>query len=353
MTDLDGNGIDDFVIATKHIYQHLVYWLYGRPSEYQLTALPTGDRDIFSYADIQMIEDLNNDGLSELVYIVETRGASDKFEELYILTRQGEQFKNMAIGDNITQNGGWLLTDVEEDGIYELVKKQGPPGSLGFCCVLLFEVDYQLRGDEYIPVGQRPTGMIGEGERSDWQFAKMLQHTRNYTKAVERLDLYLTYLQDDSFRYEIIPYVYFQLGLSHVLLNETAAAQHTWQALEQHFPDHPLTLDVLDMQPFLRARDDIWPACAWLGQHKREWPLSADKKLLFQVEAYYTHWEDLCDPIFLLDQWEWTQTTPLAGQLAARALNWRVLSERFDLNGDGLLDPIGQIETANVKQVWA
>jgi hypothetical protein len=352
VTDLDGNGTDDFIIATKHVFQWSIYWLYGKPGEYQLTALPTGDEEILAYANVRMIEDLNNDGVSELVYVVNTSGASDAFEEVYILSWKNEQFKNMIIGDNTTQNGGWLFTDIDEDGVYELVKRNGGPGSLGFCCALPFEVDYQLLGDEYIPVQQRPGNSLGEGEKPDWQLAKMMQHTHHYTKAIEYLDLYLTDLQDDTYRYEVIPYVYFQLGMAHLLMNEPVAAQDTWQSLVQNFPEHPLTLDVLEMQPMLQTRDDIWRACAWLRQNKREWPLSEDKQHIFQREAYYNSWEDLCDPMFLLNQWEWTQTTPITTQLAARALNWHVLSEIFDLNDDGIPDPIGEIELGDSRQVW-
>jgi hypothetical protein len=355
-TDLDGNNVDDFVVVIKASFfegPSKIYWLYGKPGDYQLTELPVDNQDMSPSIEVREFMDLNKDSIPELVYITSRSGASDTFADIFILSWQNGQFKNMVIGDNGTQNGGWKVEDTDQDGMYELIKQQGGPGSLGFCCNLAYEIDYRLSGNEFVPVQQKPGDAFGVEENPNWQLAKMMQHTGHYTKAVEYLEGLLTNLQNDPYRQEVIPYVYFQLGMTYLVMDEPVAAQETWQALAQNNPDHPVTLDVQDMQPLLHSRDDIWQACAWLRQNQRAWPLPEDEQQILKREAFYDQWQDLCAPMFLLNQWEWSQAKPIAAQLAARTLTWQSLSDIFDLNKDGLPDPIGQIQAGNWrKQVW-
>ncbi len=360
VTDLNGDGEEDFIVAhTQNLYWRKLYWLHGSPGSYQLTVLPISDGHALAQQ-VPLIEDLNHDGVPELVYRDYASGASDEFSNIFIISWQNGRLQNMVIGDNGTQNGEWQVEDTDQDGLYELIKWQGGPGSAGFCCALPVKIDYRLIGNEYIPVRQVPVreelgGFLGEGVKADWQFAKMMQHTNHYAQAIEYLDSFLADIHNDPYqaRQEVIPYTYFQLGMTYLLMDEPAAAQRMWQSLAQDFPEHPVTLDVLDIQPFLQTRDGIWQGCAWLRKNKRDWPLSEERRYIFAQEAYYPSWADLCDPMLLFSQWSWTQTRPIAEQLTDRALAWQSLSNAFDLNKDGIADPIGQIQISDRRnQVW-
>ena len=350
-TDLDGNGVADFVISVKHrfwsgIGDGRLLWLHGQPGDYQLWALSKS-----MYAEVRKMKDLNNDGQLELFYVVPTRGASNYFETAFILTWQDDNFKDMVIGPKQTQNGTWQVVDEDTNGLYELIQIRGGAGSAGFCCILSYQLTHELYQNEYIPISQIPYTWAAEGENPSWQLAKMKQHTYHYQEVLEYFQALLN--RDNDYFQETIPYIWFQIGIAQVLLDEIEGANEAWQVLASDFPDHPLTLDVLEIQAFLQKKGGLWQACQWLRENKRAWPLPEKKRAILRTEATYNSWGDLCDPRFLFGQWPWMQSVPIVDQLKQRGLNWHSLSESFDLNGDDIIDPIGEITLFDYRQRWA
>ena len=136
VTDLNGDGEEDFIVAhTQNLYWRKLYWLHGSPGSYQLTVLPISDGHALAQQ-VPLIEDLNHDGVPELVYRDYASGASDEFSNIFIISWQNGRLQNMVIGDNGTQNGEWQVEDTEQYGLYELIKCRRGTRGRGVLCMV-------------------------------------------------------------------------------------------------------------------------------------------------------------------------------------------------------------------------
>lgn len=405
-TDLDGNDDPDYLLTLK-LSHHCpeagrMYWLHRVDGTHQMNSLPVNVYDFdeeFVYPTIRAIEDLTGDEQPEVAYTVYTCGASTQELRLRVLSWQNNRLKDLLIGEWKTSNGEWIIHDEDKDGVAELIGNDYGSGILGFGPFLPYALLFKLHQGEYIPVEQLPlidTNTWSRSEEADvlyWEWAKYLLHKGRFTEAANTF----TTLAQGKIEFPWVdfrPYALFYSGVSQILSNNISAAQDSWEQLTTGFPDHPVSLDTVQLRQILKSKDDMWRACSWLQQNGRKWAdprwAATDKAVAFtkwQVETqqqtdydkwlgsqgsidyakeretlesifipdYYLnhlHWGNLCHPVFLLSLQEWTQQETLEAQMTELGATWQTLSTEYDLNKDGTPDPLGFVKNGEQRYVW-
>ena len=377
VTDLDDNGDPDYVITLRlHnmvcIYLGQMYWIYRTyqtDETYQVKLLPTTvDSDETSmYPTVLSTDDLTGDGLPELTYVSANCGPSDLFQKPRILSWQNGQFVDRLADRWHLINGDLSIKEKNEEGVAGLLITQGQTGYGGFAPYSPYQVDLELKGDEYIPVKQtllyQPDIQQRDGDILYWQWANFVLHQNRYAEAVDAFNVVAK--QPASFFgwVDYRPYALFRMGVTYIVLDDQTAAQRSWEQLITEFPNHPISLDVMTLKNILQNRNDLGKVCVWLQENggrwwQPQWAASESavvftKWQLYQYEEQkyeeqsfkelsqkdyeewlaaqepfdydqaretleaisspqdynrrLTGWEDLCNPIFLTSLYTWKQ----------------------------------------------
>lgn len=148
------------------------------------------------------------------------------------------------------------------------------------------------------------------------------------------------------------PVALFRIGAIHLLKHNPLAAQVAWAQVVQHFP-RSLAAAAVQKFKLSEFNGSITQWCSLLDterplimeEYRRDW---LDRFSLNEFD-----WLALCHPRMLVPLYEWTQATPLEKQFAALGLPWQELSTAYDLNGDGVNDPLGVVDWLGIYTPWA
>jgi len=362
-TDLDGNGDPDYLLtfrlgALVPGDQGRLYWLHREFGKYQLAQLAT------SQPTIKAVRDLNGDGRTDVAYSTSHCGASTCFEYLHIFSWKDDAWRSILIPDGWSpQNGGWVIQD-RKDGTAELSATTRGTGSAGFGPFFRYNIHFLPIHGEFVPVMVSPEEMpqeIGEGggDVIHLEWAQKLAYSHRFTESLEILTAVVEKRVGSNPWIDYTPYALFRLGMTHLFLRDVTTAQQVWGRLVATFPDHPVSRDVAQVRTIVQRPEDVWRVCSWLYQnHKTQiWPppeMTSGKA--GNIPTSYgapLSWRDVCHPLLLMPLWTWTRQEPLEAQAARFDLSWQLLSADYDLNGDGLPDPIGVLNIRGARSPWA
>lgn len=371
VADLDANGEADYLVAIKFGPRIGVdtlsgfFWVHRSGGAFELVPLPGWVYDYEEepniralYPTVLAIEDLNGDGQAEVAYTVSTCGASTCFERLRVLSWQDGRWKDLLVtGGWVPQNGRWVIRDDDGDGIAELVATDTGPGSAGMGPSVPYEIHFQLRHGEFVPVEEvLPEGpeYMGEEFRSVkyWLFGQRLLRAYRFTEAVRMLECLAGCVDEENPWVDYRPFALFRAGMVHALLDDVERARELWDQLVEQFPDHPLSQDVAQLRQVIKTRDDIWLGCAWLDENGQDWAAHEHLSGLPNGYRFYLDWSDLCASGFLLPLWHWSTQESLVAQMARFQISWNKLSTEYDLNNDGIPEPIGLLSVGNGRSPW-
>jgi hypothetical protein len=376
LTDLDDDGMDDYLVTVRfgrgtgnpYSSEGGLYWLRRENGRFRLSMLPT----IRPYGNVPVepalkaIRDLNGDGHTDVAYFSTECGASTCFDYLQIMSWQDGGWRDwLATNPWIPENGGWSFT-YPDQGPAELIALDGGPGIAGFGLILPYQLRFGVMHGEFVPVEVEPypdpntLSPYDKGVAS-LQWAIKLSYSHRFTETLEVLNPIVTAGKSPDGA-DYAPYALFRIGMAHLFLRDTAAAKQAWDQLIAAYPDHPVAVDVAGLRPLLGGPEDVWPMCAWLRANRTKgwtglpdgWaPPEAEPWLLDNAHLIAFQWSDQCDPLLLVPWATWTRTTPLAEQAQARGQGWQLLSDDYDLNGDGLSDPLARLEFTGQPTLWA
>ncbi|WP_124033508.1 tetratricopeptide repeat protein [Herpetosiphon llansteffanensis] len=148
------------------------------------------------------------------------------------------------------------------------------------------------------------------------------------------------------------PVALFRIGAIQLLKRDLPAAQATWKHIVERFPR---SLVAAAVQKFNLSSFD-GSLAQWCQLLDTERPLIMEDYRRSWLDGFALNefdWLPLCHPRLLLPLHEWTQTTPLDQQFASLGLPWQELSSAYDLNGDGLNDPLGIVDWLGMYTPWA
>ena len=369
-SDLDDDGRPDYLLTVRiklgdapvagfEIPGGLV-WLRPEGAGYALTLLPTGhygDEARFPayYPEVKTIADLNGDGRLEVAYTVRWCGASTCLERLRILAWQDDSWRNLLITGGWQPMGGlWRIQDDDGDGRAEVIGPDRGPGIAGLGPQVPYDRRFVVRNGEWVPVADELRGNPNRGDEIRSQvymvYVRWLIRDHRLPEAATLLDALMGQLPPDYYLMGYQPFALFNLGAVQALLDAVPAAQATWDRLLAAFPDHPLSLDVVALRTQLHTRAD-WPAlCAQFGVISRPTPAQTTG-MPHPIGNAALMYEDVCSPLLLFDLWTWPRGQSLAYQLAHFGRTWQLLTDQYDLNGDGVADPLGLVGSAG--QPWA
>lgn len=148
------------------------------------------------------------------------------------------------------------------------------------------------------------------------------------------------------------PVALFRIGAIHLLNHNPLAAQVAWAQVVQRFP-RSLAAAAVQKFSLSEFNGSITQWCSLLDterplimeEYRRDW---LDRFSLNEFD-----WLALCHPRMLVPLYEWTQATPLEQQFASLGLPWQQLSRAYDLNGDGVNDPLGVVDWLGIYTPWA
>ncbi|HBW51891.1 MAG TPA: hypothetical protein DEF47_18545, partial [Herpetosiphon sp.] len=137
------------------------------------------------------------------------------------------------------------------------------------------------------------------------------------------------------------------------LLNHNPlAAQAAWAQVIQRFP-HSLAAAAVQKFSLSSFNGSITQWCSLLDTER---PLIMEEYRRAWLDGFSLNefdWLPLCHPRVLVPLYEWTQATPLEQQFASLGLPWQQLSTAYDLNGDGVNDPLGVVDWLGIYTPWA
>jgi hypothetical protein len=141
----------------------------------------------------------------------------------------------------------------------------------------------------------------------------------------------------------------FRIGAIHLLNRDPAAARAAWGRVAQIYPKSAAEL-VQDLS--LTSFDGS--LSQWCEALVAQQALPDNQR--GQIEPFAPDefdWLPLCHPRVRLPLHSWTQAVPLAAQFAELGMPWQPLSEAYDLNGDGVSDPLGVVDWLGIYTPWA
>lgn len=148
------------------------------------------------------------------------------------------------------------------------------------------------------------------------------------------------------------PVAIFRIGAIHLLNHNSLAAQAAWAQVVQRFP-RSLAAAAVQKFKLSEFNGSISQWCRLLNterplimeEYRRDW---LDRFSLNEFD-----WLALCHPRVLVPLYSWTQAAPLEQQFAALGLPWQQCSTAYDLNGDGVNDPLGVVDWLGMYTPWA
>jgi hypothetical protein len=364
-TDLDGNGDPDYLVAFRlgpplfYDSPGGLYWLHGEDGRYKWMQL------LANQPNIKAVRDLNGDGRTDVAYSSSHCGAATCFEHLHVFSWQDGTWRSMLVPDGWSPlNGGWTIQD-RKDGTAELIATTRGPGIAGFGPFFRYNIHFLPIHGEFVPVRVSPEevpqkGGEGGGDVIHLEWAQKLMYSHRFTESLEVLTAVVEKRVEPNPWIDYTPYALFRTGMTHLFLRDATAAQQVWERLVTVFPDHPVSRDVAQVRTLVQRPEDVWGVCSWLDQKKdRYWSppeLAAKGTGLGGIPTSYgapLSWYDLCNPHLLLPLETWTRQESLEVQMARLGLSWQLLSVDYDLNGDGLPDPIGVLNVRGARSPWA
>ncbi|MBI4671475.1 MAG: hypothetical protein HY741_07395 [Chloroflexi bacterium] len=131
-----------------------------------------------------------------------------------------------------------------------------------------------------------------------------------------------------------------------------ARAQNAWDELRARFPDAVVSRAVEKQRALVHAPQDVWKFCNALRAERANWkPETFSWFFANETGKRVLDWRGECETRLLLPLQRLTRDA-LDTQLKTLGLQWQVLSDEFDLNRDGVRDPIRIIETEESQEAW-
>ena len=148
------------------------------------------------------------------------------------------------------------------------------------------------------------------------------------------------------------PVALFRIGAIHLLNHDPAAARAAWENVVQAYPQSLAAELVQDLN--LTSFDGS--LSQWCETLANQQALTMDGYRRDFLDQYPTNefdWLPLCHPRLRLPLHSWTQAAPLADQFAVLGMPWQPISAAYDLNGDGISDPLGVVDWLGIYTPWA
>lgn len=362
--DLDNDDKNDYVVVAKTLpgtdalSPIWLYWLYERDGQWRqeqlakaassfgMNVLPTGD--------------VNSDGQNDLAYTLTHCGASTCTKYLYLFTHQDQGWQRLPVltrygGNEPAQNGGWSFSP-EPDGSMILVMEQGGPGSNSAGPIVSYRIAFRWQTNAFVPVNISPIENSLGLPTLKIQWADRLAASGRFTETLPVLQEALNENGRGGFRAFYPAFILFRLGMAYLYLEQPTEARAAWAQLVQEYPDMAISQDVSRLSALIdqpvSAAAPAWQVCDWYLRERPDWWLPQTDPALIHYSAGDKYPFDVytwCDPWLLVTLQPWERAQPLEEQAARLGLDWQLLSDAYDLNGDGMDDPIGVIE----GEAWA
>ncbi len=217
---------------------------------------------------------------------------------------------------------------------------------------------YQFDGQYLTPVELAlPSGPYSQTIGAQLRYAHGLTLLGHFAQAIAQLEQAASQ-PDGSTEYghnqtlkDARPIALFRVGAIHILKHDSAAAQAAWNHVVAAFPQSLAAAVVQDFN-LTSFNGSISQWCELLAAERPLIMEGYQRELLDKHPFNEFDWLPLCHPRLLLPLQAWTQAVPLANQFAALGLPWQVFSEAYDLNGDGLNDPLGVVDWLGIYTPW-
>ncbi|MEW5872635.1 MAG: tetratricopeptide repeat protein [Chloroflexota bacterium] len=352
--DLDNDRAPDYLVTvnalphTDALASIRLYWLFSRDGQWQQEQLV---RTVSEHGlELLSTRDVNADGQADLAYTLTHCGASDCFAYLRLLTRQEGSWQRIPVlarygNDEAAHTNGWKFT-TGPDGSTMLMMAQGGSSSPQYAPSLAYNVHFAWLGEAFIPVSISPLENSLYLSSLKIQWADRLAASQRFAEAIPVLAEALTDKSQLKLSRYDPPFILFRLGMAHLYLQQPAEARAAWAQLVQEYPDMAISRDVSRLRALIDQPQPAWKVCDWYLRQRPNW---------WQPELghpVYYHPFDLstwCDPWLLVTLPTWERGQPLEQQAAHLGLDWQLLSDAYDLNGDGSNDPIALLE----GEAWA
>ncbi|MDQ7030938.1 MAG: hypothetical protein Q9O62_14785 [Ardenticatenia bacterium] len=129
-----------------------------------------------------------------------------------------------------------------------------------------------------------------------------------------------------------------------------------WHRLVREFPTHPVSKGISQWLNAVHSPDDLGMVCGQLNETEGDWVVESLGALWYPLSL---DWRDLCVPSLLFSAWSWPRSSSLDTLLSRRGFRWQPVTAEYDLNADGILDPIGTVTgpcvtcTTGTRTLWA
>ncbi len=223
--------------------------------------------------------------------------------------------------------------------------------------------DYTFDGQFLTPADLAvPTGRYSDRIETQMTYAHGLAVLGRFDEAITVLDA-VAALSDKNSTFESSfgssftqvdgrPVALFRIGAIHLLNHDPAAARAAWDRVAQTYPQSLAAKVVQDLN--LTSFDgSLSQWCETLAAHQVVITDDHRRDYLDNFSTNEFDWLPLCHPRLRLPLHSWTQAAPLADQVAALGMPWQPLSDEYDLNGDGVSDPLGVVDWLGIYTPWA
>ncbi|XSG74593.1 hypothetical protein ACP8Y2_20695 [Herpetosiphon llansteffanensis] len=220
------------------------------------------------------------------------------------------------------------------------------------------DVRYAFDGQNLTPAElATPSGPLSTTIGAQLRYAHGLTLLGRFDQAMAQLEQAAD-LSDGSAEYghnqtlqDARPIALFRIGIIQLLKHDHAAAQAAWNTLVARFPQALAATVVQDFK-LTSFQGSISQWCELLAAERPSIMQGYQREMLDRYPFNEFDWLPLCHPRTLLPLQTWTQAVPLAEQFAALGVPWQLLSERYDLNGDGRNDPLGVVDWLGIYTPW-
>lgn len=349
-TDIDQNGKTDYVVGLRYDEGHSVeppgslFWIHYNGSTPIVEDLHSefdpgesrAPRDLW-------VGDFNADGLQDIVYTANACGASNCIVAIrYVSYDKGVWRTIPRVSYYSALNGGWQLNKLT-DGTYELIMDVRDGGSLGsFTASAIYELHFRWRNGEYLPVLTSAAPQLGAVQ--SLAYSEQLMRERRYADAIATLQQVFTSSPPEAADIDYRPFALYRIGLLYLYLDDVTNAQRAWQELITTYPDLPISQDMSRARALAQSRQDLFLVCQWLAENAQDWTPKQDFRFTNPGYLLYFRQGLVCDSNQILPVLPWSRATSLESQMRTRGLDWQTVSTQYDLNGDGINDPIGLLE---------
>ena len=260
------------------------------------------------------------------------------------------------------QLAGWTWRNGERQSLFPpwadhgSIRVQTEQGAL---VVSSSDVRYRFDGEFLTPAELVvPTGRFSDRIGSQLAYAHGLIVLGRFDEAIDQLEKAAAQ-SDGSFGFghndlikDARPTALFRIGAIHLLNNDPAAARTAWERTAQTYPKSLAAAVVLDLN-LANFNGSMSQWCEIIAANQVLITDSFQRGYLDQFPTNEFDWLPLCHPRLRLPLHQWTKIAPLADQFAALGLPWQPLSNDYDLNDDGINDPLGVVDWLGIYTPWA